>query len=1028
MGAVYKARQPALDRLVALKILPAQTAPDPGFAERFTREARALARLSHPNIVAVHEFGQVPVSGAGVPPANPPGVPPVAVPQAGETPAPPPPSALPYFIMEFVDGVNLRQLQRAGRLSPREALQIVPQICDALQYAHDEGVVHRDIKPENVLIDRKGRVKIADFGLAKIMKGGDASPRRPADDPQTAEARAAGPSVPAHLTEAGQVMGTPHYMAPEQIEHPQDVDHRADIYSLGVVFYEMLTGELPLGKFQPPSRKVQVDVRLDEVVLHALEKEPERRYQQASQLSTDVQGITAAPTGAIEPTSSGLRAWKIAGAVILALVAVNFAIVVVALRPALSKPQPSSKQETMAQPVVADRDALLQFRWVAGDGDTNTPAEELPYTESRGRKTKLRVLKEIVMDGSAVASAGLPVYRAGETEVSLALTADGERKFAQATAANIHRQLAVVWQGRVLFAPVIQSAITTRELKISGNFSDAEAQQLVAVLNHRGAGVTSPPGGSTLPAQTSVSDQLAEPPMLRFLAWQDEWQTNQPGAARHPDGSPVTDPAELNLLREVRSGGVNVSGWKLDVEPRFLHLWFSYPPVGRTELNEVSLLDGTGKPIQSAARGSWFFQPHDPDDRNGNLGWFTATLSPGDWTNLPAHVTVRLTYTVGPLERSQEFAITPNRAVSMTLGGGGTLSDYGQNMDGTAFLAIMADVVKNRGRRFDAAAVTKEGREIPSKVTGRLAWLGTDDGVRRFEFTLPLADVAKFVIGTRPIRTNEWRDVVLPHGSSVGTKNERARLVKDAPFSARLSQGAIELVALSYDPSTNQPWWQADGAAWTNAAFENSVRHTSDVQQAQRFEFVFHRFGLPTDVTLEYNFEPSAMELDPADQPLIQGKTLPDHNLIAALLPESAKVVTIKVGVAAGEWKKMASRTPQTGGGASFSLGKQTCTALFLDPVESGGESRVGVSYNLVPGWTTRVTALDTSGKLHESFPYRQSVGNVASAEGRFAGLSLSQVKEFRFEARPYAWVEFRNVSLQPGVRTLVEVIDAEGN
>jgi hypothetical protein len=157
-------------------------------------------------------------------------------------------------------------------LSPREALQIVPQICEALQYAHDEGIVHRDIKPENVLLDKKGRVKIADFGLAKILG------REPQDF---------------HLTGVGQVMGTPNYMAPEQVEHPQAVDHRADIYSLGVVFYEMLTGELPLGKFALPSRKVQVDVRLDEVVMHTLEKEPERRYQHASQIKSDVETITA---------------------------------------------------------------------------------------------------------------------------------------------------------------------------------------------------------------------------------------------------------------------------------------------------------------------------------------------------------------------------------------------------------------------------------------------------------------------------------------------------------------------------------------------------------------------------------------------------------------------------------------------------------------------------------------------------------------------------------------------------------------
>lgn len=244
MGAVYKARQPALDRFVALKVLPPLAAGDPGFAERFNREARALARLNHPNIVAVHDFGKA--------------------------------GTLHYLVMEFVDGANLREVERLGELTPEQALTIVPQICEALQFAHNEGIVHRDIKPENLLVDKKGRVKITDFGIAKMVGIG------------------AGQQT---LTGAKDVVGTPHYMAPEQIEKPLSVDHRADIYSLGVVFYEMLTGELPLGKFAPPSQKVHIDVRLDEVVLHALEKEPNRRYQQASQVKTAVETIVTTPPG-----------------------------------------------------------------------------------------------------------------------------------------------------------------------------------------------------------------------------------------------------------------------------------------------------------------------------------------------------------------------------------------------------------------------------------------------------------------------------------------------------------------------------------------------------------------------------------------------------------------------------------------------------------------------------------------------------------------------------------------------------------
>lgn len=252
MGAVYLARHRHLGREVALKILPPEISHDPAFTRRFAQEAQAMARLNHPNIVTIYDFGQ----------------------RAG----------LYFFAMEYIDGLSLRQLLDGGRVSAKEALAIVPQICAALQYAHDRGIVHRDIKPENILLNRDGQVKIADFGLAKLMG-------HTADD--------TGPE---------RVVGTPQYMAPEQTSHPETVDHRADIYALGVVFYQMLTGELPVGRFAAPSQKVGVDVRLDEVVLRTLEQNPARRYQQASEVKTRVETIVATavpvPVTVVPPPSA----------------------------------------------------------------------------------------------------------------------------------------------------------------------------------------------------------------------------------------------------------------------------------------------------------------------------------------------------------------------------------------------------------------------------------------------------------------------------------------------------------------------------------------------------------------------------------------------------------------------------------------------------------------------------------------------------------------------------------------------------
>ncbi len=268
MGVVYEARQKTLNRLVALKLLAPERSDDVKFAARFEREAQALAALNHPHIVTIHDFGQA--------------------------------GGYFYLLMEFVDGVNLRQAMQAGRFTPEQALAIVPPVCEALQFAHEHGIVHRDIKPENLLLDKAGRVKIADFGIAKMIG-------------------TTGQNVGESLS---QPFGTPAYAAPEQRDDTSQVDHRADIYSLGVILYELLTGELPQDKLEPPSKRVQIDVRLDEIVLRALEVKPELRFATAAEFRTQLAGaVTPKPetTELGKTHATSLRPQKRRGALGLVL-------------------------------------------------------------------------------------------------------------------------------------------------------------------------------------------------------------------------------------------------------------------------------------------------------------------------------------------------------------------------------------------------------------------------------------------------------------------------------------------------------------------------------------------------------------------------------------------------------------------------------------------------------------------------------------------------------------------------------------
>lgn len=260
MGAVYQAVQTELDRTVAIKVLPPETAADPEFTERFRREAATLARLDHPNIVKLFDYGQR--------------------------------EGFAYFVMEFVDGYDLAHRRPTGPMHPREVWRVAEPLCKALEHSHQRGVMHRDIKPANVLLDHDGRVKVADFGLARLLRPEDAD---------------------YNLTRTHAVMGTPRYMAPEQMTSQGRVDHRADIYALGVVIYEILTGSVPAGHFDPPSEKIPaLDPRIDDVVLRALSSDPERRFASVAELRDALRAVLCGP-GMTRRERSRLQAWRVFG-------------------------------------------------------------------------------------------------------------------------------------------------------------------------------------------------------------------------------------------------------------------------------------------------------------------------------------------------------------------------------------------------------------------------------------------------------------------------------------------------------------------------------------------------------------------------------------------------------------------------------------------------------------------------------------------------------------------------------------------
>lgn len=253
MGAVYLAVQKSLERMVAIKILPREFSADVAFCAGFEAEAKAMARLNHPNLIGVYDFGEV--------------------------------KGMLFIIMEYVSGKSLFHSAHGLSIDPNEVIRLVTGICNGLAHAHANGIIHRDIKPSNILLDQSAQPKIGDFGLAHPI---------------------------GRTIEAGEeIFGTPHYTAPEVVSAPQSVNYRADIFSVGVLLHELLTGRLPAEDPRPASVIIHCDPRFDAIIRRATDPLPERRYASAAEISNDLRVIaqaTAHRGGSAAPSSGPPRA------------------------------------------------------------------------------------------------------------------------------------------------------------------------------------------------------------------------------------------------------------------------------------------------------------------------------------------------------------------------------------------------------------------------------------------------------------------------------------------------------------------------------------------------------------------------------------------------------------------------------------------------------------------------------------------------------------------------------------------------
>ena len=1064
MGAVYKARQKELDRIVALKILPPDIGQDAAFAERFTREARALAKLNHPGIVTIYDFGRA--------------------------------DGLYFFLMEFVDGVNLRQLLAGSRVSTREALAIVPQICDALQFAHDLGIVHRDIKPENILLDRRGRVKVADFGLAKIMEGRAGTPL-PAGAGSQSGADAQGTvRLASELTGAGRVMGTPQYMSPEQIQAPGEVDHRADIYALGVVFYQMLTGELPGKQLEPPSRKVQIDVRLDEVVLRALEKKPDLRYQQVSEVKIMVDTIAAtsgnsANVSAPKASSPKLALpWRSAfllgmavflGVILVSIIIANLLPVTYSatVRVKLDQVIPShSLPKADPNYAVESYDPYAiqtEMELILSEAVLNKAINHLNLNEVWGKEyfngqmlspeKTMEILKNFLIlepvrntsmisiscyspsakECAAVANAVAESFQDYNAQVVLASVGSSTTAGQPALFRNTQlyqvqivdsavpplypvkpNKLLIIFCGTLLgfFLATTVLAFRLFWAFYRRKLSPSPSQSAVSVkveawlaLMDRG--------------EFAESWETAAPYFQRSLT-KEEW-VGRLQKVRHPLG-PV-------LSRMLASSKFIIAGTRFEAkfETSFDGLLAAVETVtfGKQPSGEWLAIGYLIKPAASSGTGA--------KKASRLASWLASPLSSPEVREISAHLTRE--------ERSEAMLyglLWGLWVVTATFGNLWLLRTFPPPgkwiVSGIIVLLFIASLPSwyriQRRFLYSTAWAREQGYDAGHiklfsfarsnlwrvLLVAGLVILLVVGQTNLFTHLSGMRDLSQN-LKEDALRSQRLNELLAEHSnprpSNAG--QTRKRVVYTPPFIAHLPQAEVELVAIANMPWTNRNCWLPNGDSspalfpvvdfesdgWAKDMAMKKVAFRIRNESADGLPYPLCRIDAASGVLEEGSgFQPSE-------------RLSPEGIFVQCIAcPSNATTMNISLGLTSGPWETVTVLNHAPGSyGQAVATGDWS--AAYNAIPGASGDLAINCAYPVIEGWDSRMVYVVGGGNVVPIAENSTRINNAhADATLILSTNDFAQLKEFQLQRRPYQWVEFRDVSLQPGYHTTVGIKD----